>query len=102
MNAPRESRSKTMIAVRYVLPGVILLAGVVALLVSDALTGLEGLAMGIGVAASVLLLNVLYRIGVEGDLERDDEEAARVFYDEHGRWPDEAPGAGRAPGPPSG
>ena len=47
--------------------------------------------MGIGVAASVLLLNVLYRVGVQGDLERDDEEAARVFYDEHGRWPDEEP-----------
>ena len=78
-----------MIAVRYGLPAVILLAGVVALLVSDTLTGLEGLAMGIGVAASVLLLNVLYRIGVKGDLERDDEEAARVYYDEHGRWPDE-------------
>ena len=78
-----------MIAVRYVLPAVILLAGVVALLVSDTLTGLEGLAMGIGVAGSVLLLNVLYRIGVRGDLERDDEEAARVYYDEHGRWPDD-------------
>ena len=86
--------------VRYVLPGAILLAGIVALLVSDTLTGLEGLAMGIGVAASVLLLNVLYRIGVKGDLERDDEEAARVFYDEHGRWPDEAPRGGRGPAEP--
>ena len=91
MNAPPDSRPKTMIAVRYVLPGAILLAGIVALLVSDTLSGLEGLAMGIGVAASVLLLNVLYRIGVKGDLERDDEEAARVYYDEHGRWPDEEP-----------
>ncbi|MBW3608775.1 MAG: hypothetical protein KY463_10530 [Actinobacteria bacterium] len=87
---------------RYVLPGVILLAGVVALLVSDTLTGLEGLAMGIGVAASVLLLNVLYRVGVKGDLERDDEEAARVFYDEHGHWPDEEPPAGRRRAGPSG
>jgi hypothetical protein len=89
VSTPRDSHPRTMIAVRYVLPGVILLAGVVALLVSDTLTGLEGLAMGIGVAGSVLLLNVLYRIGVKGDLERDDEEAARVFYDEHGHWPDE-------------
>ncbi len=78
-----------MILVRYVLPAVIALAGAAALIFSDTLTGLEGLAMGIGVAASVLLLNVLYRVGVKGDLERDDEEAARVFYDEHGRWPDE-------------
>jgi hypothetical protein len=91
VDATPDSRPKTMIAVRYLLPALILLAGIVALLVSDTLSGLEGLAMGIGVAASVLLLNVLYRIGVKGDLERDDEEAARVYYDEHGRWPDEEP-----------
>ena len=64
VNAPEDDRPKTMIAVRYVLPAVILLAGIVALLVSDTLTGLEGLAMGIGVAASVLLLNVLYRVAL--------------------------------------
>ena len=90
-----------MIAVRYVLPGVILLAGLLVLIFSDTLSGLEGLAMGIGVAASVLLLNVLYRIGVQGDLERDDEEAARVFYDEHGRWPDEEPDVDRQPPRPA-
>jgi hypothetical protein len=101
VNAPPEHRPKTMIAVRYVLPAVILLAGIVALLVSDTLTGLEGLAMGIGVAASVLLLNVLYRVGVKGDLERDDEEAARVFYDEHGRWPDDEPAERARPQPPT-
>ena len=99
MNAPPKTRpSNTMIAVRYVLPAVIVLAGFVALLVSDTLTGLEGLAMGIGVAGSVLLLNVLYRVGVKGDLERDDEEAARVYFDEHGRWPDEDAEAVRRPG----
>ena len=93
--------SNSIIAVRYVLPAAILLAGIVALLLSDTLTGLEGLAMGIGVAGSVLLLNVLYRVGVKGDLERDDEEAARVYYDEHGRWPDDEPEAERHPaGPP--
>ena len=40
-------------------------------------------------ARAVLLLNVLFRIGVEGDKERDREEEARRFFDEHGRWPDE-------------
>jgi len=45
--------------------------------------------MFIGVAGSILLLNVLYRIGVTGDVERDREERARVYYDEHGRWPDD-------------
>jgi hypothetical protein len=89
MSAPPPRSSNSIIAVRYVLPAAIVLAGIVALLLSDTLTGLEGLAMGIGVAGSVLLLNVLYRVGVKGDLERDDEEAARVYFDTHGRWPDE-------------
>ena len=39
-------------------------------------------------ATAVLLLNVLYRIGVQGDRERDREEEARRYFDEHGRWPD--------------
>lgn len=90
MPAPTDRRSaNTMIAVRYVLPAVIVLAGVLALIFNRSLTGLEGLAMGIGVAGSVLLLNILYRVGVSGDRERDEEEAARVHLDEHGRWPDE-------------
>ncbi len=97
MNSSSNARPRTMIAVRYGLPAVIFLAGVIALIFSDRLSGLEGLAMGIGVAGSVLLLNVLYRIGVTGDLERDDEEAARVYLDEHGRWPDEEAGAARWP-----
>lgn len=97
MSTPPAHRSKSIIAVRYVLPAVIALGGVLALIFSETINGLEGFAMGIGVAGSVLLLNVLYRVGVSGDLERDDEEAARVFYDEHGRWPDEPADAGRRP-----
>ena len=45
-------------------------------------------ALFISAASAVLLLNVLYRIGAEGDKERDREEAARAYFDEHGRWPD--------------
>ncbi|MEA2195388.1 MAG: hypothetical protein QOG42_1822, partial [Solirubrobacteraceae bacterium] len=78
VNAPPARRSKSIIAVRYVLPAVIALGGVLALVFSDTINGLEGFAMGIGVAGSVLLLNILYRVGVSGDRERDDEEAARV------------------------
>lgn len=84
-----EKRSKAMIAVRYVLPAVIALAGVVVLVFDPSLVGLEGFVLFVGAAASILLLNVLYRIGVSGDAERDREEAARTYFDEHGRWPDE-------------
>ncbi len=78
-----------MIAVRYLLPAAVALAGVVVLIFSDTINGLEAFAMGIGVAGSILLLNILYRVGVSGDRERDEEEAARRYFDEHGRWPDE-------------
>ncbi|MDP2710137.1 MAG: hypothetical protein Q8O56_02870 [Solirubrobacteraceae bacterium] len=89
MSEPNGTPRRSLIAVRYVLPAVILLAGVVALLFNTNITGLEGLAMGLGVAGSVLLLNILYRVGVKGDRERDEEEAARAYLDEHGHWPDE-------------
>jgi hypothetical protein len=86
-----DANPKLMIVVRYVVPGVIVLAGILALILNQSLTGLEGLAMGIGVGGSVLLLNVLYRVGVKGDAERDREAEARDFLDEHGYWPDEEP-----------
>jgi hypothetical protein len=51
--------------------------------------GIPAGAMFISAATAVLLLNVLFRIGMEGDKARDKEEDARRFFDEHGRWPDE-------------
>lgn len=78
-----------MIAVRYVLPAVIALIGIVILALDRSIIGLEGFVLFIGAAGSILLLNVLHRIGVTGDADRDREEAARTYFDEHGRWPEE-------------
>jgi hypothetical protein len=75
-------------AVRYGIPAVLLLAGTVISAVGGNV-GLAAGAMFISAATAVLLLNVLFRIGVEGDKARDREEEARRFFDEHGRWPDE-------------
>jgi hypothetical protein len=85
----REQRSNTMIAVRYVLPAVVALVGIVVLIFDQSLIGLEGFVLFVGAAGSILLLNVLYRIGVSGDAERDREEAARTYFDEHGHWPED-------------
>jgi hypothetical protein len=79
-----------MISVRYILPAVVALVGIVIFVVDQSLIGLEGFVLFVGAAASILLLNVLHRIGVSGDAERDREEDARAYYDEHGRWPDDA------------
>jgi hypothetical protein len=78
-----------MLAVRYILPLLLFLGGLVLLAIEPNSIGLEGLAMATGAALSVLLLNWLFREGVRGDRERDKEEAAREHYAEHGRWPDE-------------
>jgi len=78
-----------VLAVRYILPLVLFLGGFVLLAVEPNSTGLEGWAMATGAALSVLFLNWLFRAGVRGDRERDDEEAAREYYARHGRWPDE-------------
>jgi len=79
--------------VRYGVPALIFLAGVIVAAVdSDSQRGVEIGAMLMGSAVAVLLLNVLFRIGVSGESDRDREEAARVYFDEHGHWPDERPG----------
>ncbi|MEA2150623.1 MAG: hypothetical protein QOD69_2453 [Solirubrobacteraceae bacterium] len=78
-----------MIAVRYVLPAIVALVGIVILIVEPTLLGLEGFVLFIAAASSILLLNVLHRVGVRGEQERYDEEAAREYFDKHGRWPDD-------------
>jgi hypothetical protein len=80
-----------LIAVRYVLPAAMFVAGLV-LIAFGGRHGLDGGLMLIGGAAAVALLNFLHRMGVEGDRDRDEEEEARRYFDRHGYWPDEAPG----------
>jgi hypothetical protein len=75
-------------AVRYGIPGVLFIAGTVIWAIGGNV-GVAAGAMFISAATAVLLLNVLFRMGVEGDKARDREEEARRFFDEHGRWPDE-------------
>jgi hypothetical protein len=78
-----------MVAVRYVLPAVVVLVGIVIFIADPSLIGLEGFVLFTAAGSSILLLNVLHRIGVSGDKERDAEEEARRYFDEHGRWPDD-------------
>jgi hypothetical protein len=49
----------------------------------------EGGALVLSAGLSVWLLNILFRVGVRGDREREQEDAAREYFDRHGRWPDD-------------
>jgi hypothetical protein len=72
---------------RYGLPGVITLAGVVAMCFGTptALIGGSGL-VGAGIATA--MVSWFYRIGVESDAVRVKEDYARRYYARFGRWPD--------------
>jgi high-affinity Fe2+/Pb2+ permease len=74
---------------RYGLPAVLVVAGFVILFTTEGSLRWDGWAMCVGAGLSILLLNVLFRYGSRGDRERDAEVAAREYYAEHGRWPDE-------------
>jgi type II secretory pathway pseudopilin PulG len=45
----------------------------------------------IAVVGGVALIAVILWALATGRNDREEEEAARRYFDEHGRWPDEAP-----------
>jgi hypothetical protein len=86
--------------VRVWLPVGILLGGVAMIAgTGGSIEGWEGGGAMFGAGLSVWLLNLFFRVGVAGDRDRDEEDRARAFYDEHGYWPDEAPAPAPAPAP---
>jgi hypothetical protein len=92
--------------VRYWLPLVVTVAGVAVMAIGRDADSLEGGAGIVGAGLSIWLLNFLYRVGAHDDVDRDEEDAARDFYDAHGHWPDEPPPPqatprGRRVGPPA-
>ncbi len=78
-----------MITIRYGLGAAMIIAGIVVLIVSPRGLGVDGFAMAVGSGLSVLLVNFMYRVSLASNRDRDDEEAARTYLQEHGRWPDE-------------
>jgi len=78
-----------MLIVRYGIGGAMVLAGFVLLIVDPGGFGTEGFGMAAGGGLAVLLLNFLYRMGVSGERDREQEDRARRYFDEHGEWPED-------------
>jgi drug/metabolite transporter (DMT)-like permease len=75
---------------RIWLPSMIGVAGVVLIVIGRGHTGAA--ATGVGfllVAIIVWMINWMYRMSVQSNRDRDREEGARRYFDEHGRWPDD-------------
>lgn len=98
---PRPSATRWTLFVRYGIGSILVVGGILVLVIDPDGFGVEGFSMAVGSGLSVLLINFLYRLGVSGDREREDEEEARRYLELHGHWPDEAgPPARRGqPGP---
>ncbi len=93
MNGHQSKRPGLLLTLTRVwLPVAIAVAGVVAIVIGHARTAAAGAGVVLlGVALMVWMLNWLFRMSVESNRERDREEDARRYFDEHGRWPGEEP-----------
>jgi hypothetical protein len=75
---------------RVVLPLAMAVVGFVAILVGHGKTPLAGAGVVLmGAALIVWMINWMFRLSLESNRERDVEEAARDYFERHGRWPDE-------------
>ena len=86
------SEERLLVFARYVLPALIVLAGLVVIVVGGDGSSLHGGLGIIGGGIAVWLLSLFYRVGASGEVERDAEEEARLYFDRHGRWPDDDEG----------
>jgi hypothetical protein len=89
-------------ATRIWLPLAIAIAGVVMIVLGQGKTnGTGGTSLGNSIAAGgvallvaaliVWMINWMYRMSVQSNRDREREEDARAYFDEHGHWPDEDP-----------
>jgi hypothetical protein len=92
------SDRRLLFSLRYLIPAVVCFAGVVILVVAGGGGyGPDALAVLFGAGGAIFLMNKFMRMGIEGDGERDVEEAGRLFLDRYGMWPDEVPAGWKPP-----
>ena len=91
MKHPRVSPVRLLLsATRVWLPLLIAIGGVVAIVIGHGHTAAAGAGVGLLLVALIVwMINWMYRMSVQSNRERETEEAARDYYDLHGRWPDE-------------
>jgi lysylphosphatidylglycerol synthetase-like protein (DUF2156 family) len=77
-------------ATRVVLPVGIAIAGVIAIVVGHGRTAAAAAGVALLIAAVIVwMINWMYRMSIQSNRDREREEAAREYFDRHGRWPDE-------------
>jgi hypothetical protein len=81
-----RGRRGALLGVRVVLPVAIALAGVILMTVGAGSVAALG-ALLVGIAGLVVLVNVLARMSISSQSDRDREARARREFQRSGRWP---------------
>ena len=80
-------------ATRLWLPLAIGLAGAIAIGLGHGRTSMAGAGVGLVLVGLIVwMINWMFRMSVESNRDREQEEAAREYFDRHGRWPGEEGG----------
>ncbi len=82
-----EPRPIIVFIFRWGIPLAVILGGIIAFIANPSVLAAEGAAGVVGAGLAWILFGYLFRQGQKGDEERDVEDAARDFLDDHGRWP---------------
>jgi lysylphosphatidylglycerol synthetase-like protein (DUF2156 family) len=96
MSTPARRTRFALAATRRWLPAAIALAGVVLIVAGQARSGsaLNDSLAAIGVALIITalivwMINWLFRMSIQSNRDRENEEAARDHFTRHGTWPEE-------------
>jgi hypothetical protein len=77
-------------AIRVWLPLVIAAGGVAAIVIGHGRTAIAAVGVCLLlIALSVWMLNWMFRMSVQSNRDREHDERAREYFDEHGTWPGE-------------
>lgn len=76
--------------VRFWIPTIMFVVGLLMLIISPDIVGVEGFALMLGGGLGIVVSNRIHRMGVQGEKDRDAELDARKFFDHYGVWPDDA------------
>jgi hypothetical protein len=74
-------------AIRIGVPAALVVAATVVVILGHSATADGAAVVLYGTAGLIALSGFILRAGFRSNEEREREEAARRFFDEHGRWP---------------